>query len=131
MMMMVQLLLLIFIVGISSFLSLIKIPVKTCKFSVLNFPLSRMNKETSATDQLLIQVQPATDEIEPPVVSDEVEGYLSPDFSSIGDGKQIRVLLYIGLALIPCLALIPFFLSREFVPPIDTDYTVNVIKNSN
>jgi hypothetical protein len=36
------------------------------------------------------------------------EGYLPTDFSSLGDAKQSRVLLYIALALLPCLALIPF-----------------------
>lgn len=50
---------------------------------------------------------------------DKPEGYLNSDFSAIGDGKQFRVLLYIGLALIPCLLLVPFFLSRDFVPPVD------------
>ncbi|KAJ1432620.1 hypothetical protein B484DRAFT_26915 [Ochromonadaceae sp. CCMP2298] len=47
------------------------------------------------------------------------EGYLSSDFASIGDGKQMRVGLYIGLALVPVLFLVPFFLSRDFVPPMD------------
>lgn len=44
------------------------------------------------------------------------EGYLNPDFNTVGDGKQLRVLIYIALALLPCLFLIPFFLSRDFVP---------------
>ena len=47
------------------------------------------------------------------------EGYLSSDISKIGDSKQLRVLLYIGFALLPCLLLVPFFLNREFVPPTD------------
>eukprot|EP01041_Mallomonas_annulata_P007383 gene7383-15074_t len=50
------------------------------------------------------------------------EGYLSTDLGSIGDGKQLRVLTYIALSLIPCLFLIPFFLSRDFVPPVDPDF---------
>ncbi len=49
------------------------------------------------------------------------EGYLSSDFSSIGDSKQIRVFIYIAFSLIPCLFLIPFFMSRDFVPPIDPE----------
>lgn len=50
---------------------------------------------------------------------DNPQGYLSPDFNSVGDGKQIRVLVYIVLALLPCIFLVPFFLSRDFVPPMD------------
>lgn len=45
------------------------------------------------------------------------QGYLSSDMNKMEDGKQNRVLAYIGLALIPCLFLVPFFLSRDFVPP--------------
>lgn len=45
------------------------------------------------------------------------EGFLSSDFRTVGDGKQIRVIAYIVLSLIPCLFLVPFFLSRDFVPP--------------
>lgn len=45
------------------------------------------------------------------------QGYLSSDMSKMEDGKQNRVFAYIGLALIPCLFLVPFFLSRDFVPP--------------
>jgi hypothetical protein len=48
------------------------------------------------------------------------EGYLSSDINSLGEGKQLRVLIYIGLALLPCLLLVPFFLSREFIPPSDS-----------
>lgn len=47
------------------------------------------------------------------------EGYLSSDINKIGDNKQLRVLLYISFALLPCLLLVPFFLNREFVPPTD------------
>ena len=45
------------------------------------------------------------------------QGYLSSDLNKLEDGKQNRVLAYIGLALVPCLFLVPFFLSRDFVPP--------------
>ena len=38
---------------------------------------------------------------------------LNPDFS---DAKQTRVLIYIILSLLPVLFLIPFMLSREFIP---------------
>lgn len=60
-------------------------------------------------DEIFYSAKPAT----------TPEGYLSADFNAVGDGKQIRVLVYIALALLPCLALIPFFLSRDFVPPTD------------
>jgi len=116
----------ILIQDISKSSSFLTFPSKLCRVPIVKFSLLMNNKE-SDVDKLTFQ--PKTNEA--PVVSDKVEGYLSPDFSTIGDGKQIRVLLYIGLALIPCLALVPFFLSREFVPPIDTDYSINVIKNTN
>lgn len=45
------------------------------------------------------------------------QGYLSSDMRSLGEGKQSRVLAYIALALVPCLFLVPFFLSRDFSPP--------------
>ena len=45
------------------------------------------------------------------------QGYLSSDMNKMEDGKQSRVLAYIALALVPCLMLVPFFLSRDFVPP--------------
>lgn len=44
------------------------------------------------------------------------EGYISSDLSSINQGKQVRVLIYIALAILPCLFLIPFFLNRDFIP---------------
>lgn len=47
------------------------------------------------------------------------EGYFNSDFNSLTEGKQTRVLLYIVVALLPCLFLVPFFMSRDFVPPID------------
>lgn len=54
----------------------------------------------------------ATDESVP-------QGYLNPDVARIADGQKTRVFIYIGLALVPCLFLVPFFLSREFVPPVE------------
>jgi len=45
------------------------------------------------------------------------EGYLNTDFKKVGQEKQSRVLAYIVLALVPCLFLVPFFMSRDFVPP--------------
>jgi hypothetical protein len=45
------------------------------------------------------------------------EGYLNTDFSKVGGEKQSRVLAYIALAIAPCLLLVPFFMSRDFVPP--------------
>ncbi len=45
-----------------------------------------------------------------------VQGYLEPDMNKLSDDKQSRVLAYIALALAPCLLLIPFFMSRDFVP---------------
>lgn len=50
----------------------------------------------------------------------EPEGYLSSDLNSLGDTKKSRVIFYIALALAPCLFLVPFFLSRDFVPPTDS-----------
>ena len=50
-----------------------------------------------------------------------VEGYLSSDINSLKDGKQLRVFLYIFFALVPCLLLIPFIMSRDFTPAIDSD----------
>eukprot|EP00527_Entomoneis_sp_CCMP2396_P001584 CAMPEP_0198145884 /NCGR_PEP_ID=MMETSP1443-20131203/25953_1 /TAXON_ID=186043 /ORGANISM="Entomoneis sp., Strain CCMP2396" /LENGTH=86 /DNA_ID=CAMNT_0043809645 /DNA_START=273 /DNA_END=533 /DNA_ORIENTATION=- len=38
---------------------------------------------------------------------------LNPDLS---DGKQARVLIYTILSILPVLFLIPFMLSREFIP---------------
>lgn len=52
---------------------------------------------------------------------ESIQGYLSSDISKMESGKQVRVLLYISLALLPCLLLIPFFMNRDFVPPIDAD----------
>jgi hypothetical protein len=48
------------------------------------------------------------------------QGYMSSDLSSMDDSKQKRVLAYIVLALAPVLLLVPFFLSRDFVPPVET-----------
>lgn len=49
----------------------------------------------------------------------KAEGYLGSDLSTLDNDKQSRVLLYIGIALLPCLFLIPFVMSRDFVPPTD------------
>ena len=49
----------------------------------------------------------------------KIEGYLGSDLSKLDNDKQSRVLLYIGIALLPCLFLIPFVMSRDFVPPTD------------
>lgn len=76
--------------------------------------------ENFSTDNSDFKVAPSSNSID-----SRPEGYLPSDFSSIGDGKQTRVLLYIALALVPCIALIPFFLSRDFVPPIDPEYSIN------
>lgn len=53
--------------------------------------------------------------------SGNIEGFLNTDFNSINDGKQWRVFLYVALALVPCLFLIPFFMTRDFVPPTDPE----------
>ena len=47
------------------------------------------------------------------------EGYLNTDIKKMADGQKTRVFIYIGLALVPCLFLVPFFLSREFIPPVE------------
>jgi hypothetical protein len=45
------------------------------------------------------------------------DGYLNADMKNMAEGQKSRVLAYIGLALVPCLFLVPFFLSRDFTPP--------------
>ena len=47
----------------------------------------------------------------------DIEGYVNSDLTAIDSDKQIRVLLYISFALLPCLLLLPFFMSRDFIPP--------------
>jgi len=47
------------------------------------------------------------------------QGYLNTDIKKMGTEKKSRVLAYILLALLPCLFLVPFFMSRDFVPPTD------------
>ena len=49
------------------------------------------------------------------------QGYASSDLDALGEGKQLRALAYIGLALVPCLFLVPFFLARDFVPPVEPE----------
>ena len=56
-----------------------------------------------------------------PEQNEQLKGYISSDLGNLDDSKQLRVFAYIALALIPCLFLIPFFLSRDFVPPIDPE----------
>lgn len=51
----------------------------------------------------------------------EIKGYLKTDLAEVGDGKQLRVYLYMALALLPCLILIPFFMERDFSPVMDPD----------
>lgn len=69
--------------------------------------------------QLYNQNNKQGDDSQPESYDVAPEGFLSSDFRSVGDGKKVRVLLYIALSLIPCLFLVPFFLSRDFVPPGD------------
>ena len=59
-----------------------------------------------------------TDNKDPPVVSG-VDGYMESDFKKMNKDQKNKVLAYIGLALLPCLALIPFVLQRDFRPPTD------------
>ena len=43
------------------------------------------------------------------------------DMSQMGqekDAKQLRVLLYIFFALLPCLLLVPFMMQRDFLPAV-------------
>lgn len=58
---------------------------------------------------------------EKPLVSGPIEGYLQSDIKNLNDGKQIRVFLYIILALLPCLLLIPFLMARDFTPVMDME----------
>ena len=48
--------------------------------------------------------------------SQPIEGYLNPDLSKMDDSKLSRVVVYILVALLPTLLLVPFYLSRNFVP---------------
>ena len=52
-------------------------------------------------------------------VTTSPQGYLNSDMRKMGEEKQSRVLAYILIALLPCLFLVPFFMNRDFVPPID------------
>ena len=45
------------------------------------------------------------------------DGYLNQDIKKMAGEQKSRVLAYIGFALLPCLFLVPFFLSRDFTPP--------------
>ena len=49
-------------------------------------------------------------------VKQNIEGFLNNDLLSMESGKQVRVTLYIVLAILPCLLLIPFMMDRSFVP---------------
>jgi hypothetical protein len=48
-----------------------------------------------------------------------IEGFLNNDLLTMESGKQVRVTLYIVLAILPCLLLIPFMMDRSFIPDID------------
>ena len=77
----------------------------------------------SRTYQRLLAEENTNNKIE--TVSEEaarkgdIQGFQSSDLKLLGEGKQLRVGLYIALALLPCLLLLPFFMSRDFVPPLD------------
>ena len=45
-----------------------------------------------------------------------IEGFINNDLLSMESGKQVRVTLYILLAILPCLLLIPFMMDRSFIP---------------
>lgn len=45
-----------------------------------------------------------------------VDGYMESDFKKMNKEQKNKVLVYIGLALVPCLALIPFAMQRDFSP---------------
>lgn len=49
--------------------------------------------------------------------SKPIEGYLNPDLNKMDEGKVSRVAAYILIALLPCLLLVPFYMSRSFQPP--------------
>lgn len=48
--------------------------------------------------------------------SKPIEGYLNTDLAAMDDSKLSRVFAYILIALLPCLLLVPFYMSRSFVP---------------
>jgi hypothetical protein len=48
--------------------------------------------------------------------SSPIQGYLNTDLNKMDDTKLGRVVAYILIALLPCLLLVPFYMSRNFVP---------------
>ena len=61
-----------------------------------------------------------TDEVNKEIYLEEnnqrIEGYINMDLNKNDDGKQSRVFIYIVFAILPCLLLVPFMMSRNFVP---------------
>ena len=74
----------------------------------------RMVSGDSVEDDLMGESKFKTFDMESERVPD---GYLNADIKKMAEGQKSRVMAYIGLALLPCLFLVPFFLSRDFSPP--------------
>ena len=75
--------------------------------------LKASNEEERDTD-LMKEAKFQTFDMESKRVPD---GYLNQDIKNMAGEQKSRVLAYIGLALLPCLFLVPFLLSRDFTPP--------------
>jgi hypothetical protein len=45
-----------------------------------------------------------------------IQGYFNTDLNTMDDTKMSRVVAYIFIALLPCLLLVPFYMSRNFTP---------------
>ena len=88
-----------------------------CSSSLIKIPL----KKSLMNSNIILNINDNNNSNDDIINSDikKAEGYLGSDLSTLDNDKQSRVLLYISIALLPCLFLIPFFMSRDFVPPTD------------
>jgi len=88
-----------------------------CSSSLIKIPL----KKNLMNSNIILNINDNNNSNDDIINSDikKAEGYLGSDLSTLDNDKQSRVLLYISIALLPCLFLIPFFMSRDFVPPTD------------
>jgi hypothetical protein len=73
--------------------------------------------ERTRSDDLMGDLKFKTFDMDGASKGQQPDGYLNADMKNMAEGQKSRVLAYIGLALVPCLFLVPFFLSRDFTPP--------------
>jgi hypothetical protein len=81
-------------------------------------PLSMSDKEEAVVElgDDTVEDETKSKKVVAPFISqgeELAEGVLNPDLS---DPKQARVILYTLISLLPVLFLIPFMISREFIP---------------